>query len=188
MSVHPPLRPVRCLRARGPWRAALPALALVLAASAAQAQSGLNQFSFQFAPGGLSNDGRALRLANWDRDFGQGWTLGASLGWGDVRAADSSNGLFLLGRLGWRLQDLGAVQPRVAFEFGGGDTLGRSSVRDLMGVQAGAAFALSPDLFLSADAWLGRGRFVVDRAPGAQQSGAESRSVRQWRLGIGFRY
>lgn len=171
-------------------RAALLVAALLLTAAAAQAQSSLNQYSFQIAPGSLTNDGRSLRLVNWDRDFGQGWTLGASLGWGDVRAADSSNGLFLLARLGHRFDHLGLgpVKPRVAFEIGGGDTLGRSSVRDLMGVQAGAAVELTPDLFVSADAWLGRGRFVVQRATGSQQAGTDSRNVRQLRLGIGFRY
>jgi hypothetical protein len=174
---------------------ALAAALLLPLAGTAQAQSRSptpNDVSFQLAPSSLSSDDRSLRLLNYDRDFGNGWSLGGSLGYGPVRDASSSRGAFALLRIRHSFDELRQVpglQPRIALEWGGGTTGGRSSIRDLLGVQLGVMFNLSPELYASADFWTGSGRFVVGSGIGSQQAARTNReSVNQVRLGLGFRY
>ncbi len=167
-------------------------LPLALAAQAQSRSATPNDVSFQLAPSSLSSDDRSLRLLNYDRDFGNGWSLGGGLGWGAVREANSSRGVFALVRIRHSFDELRAVpglQPRIALEWGGGTTGGRSSIRDLLGVQLGVMFNLSQELYASADFWTGSGRFVVAKAAGSQlAAGTQRESVNQVRLGLGLRY
>ncbi len=182
------------LRARSgrPVLNGLSGLLLGLAALAPQAQAqsadGLrNEFAIHWAPAALANDDRRSRSLAYDRHFGEGWWLGGSLGYGKVLSSDGGDGVYGMLRARKRLAELAAMpglSPQFGIEYGGTTDIFDSV--DLMGVFAGLHFALSPELGLTTDLWVGRGRF--ERSDLVQTTESRKGTVRNVRFGLVFRY
>lgn len=166
-----------------PWPA-LGLAALALLPLAAQAQAWRNEIAFQWAPAALSNDDRRVRLLAYDRDMGNGWALGGSLGYGDVLRRDGSDGAYAVARVRYRLPYLNRatwLQPQVGLEYGGASNF--FSNAELWGLYAGAYMAASDQLGFTVDYWMGRAR---DKASGGEP--VNKRSVHSIRLGISVKY
>ena len=163
------------------------ALALAVAAAAlhslpAQAQA-RNELALEWMPGGLAKDGRRSRDLSYNREFGNGWALGGSVGYGNVHRAKSDDGLLLLLRVRWRveggLNGLPWLRPQLGLEYGG--TTNVFQTADLAGLYAGAYLVASPELGFTVDYWSGKSHF---------ESGStnEKRSVGGVRLGLAVRF
>ncbi len=165
------------------WRM-LGLAALTLAPLAVQAQAQRNEIAFQWAPAPLSNDDRRVRALAYDRDMGNGWALGGTLGYGDMLRRDGKDGAYGVVRVRYRLPPMNRatwVQPQVGLEYGGASNF--FSNAELWGMYAGAYLAASDQLGFTVDYWMGRAR---DKASGSDP--AEKRSVRHLRLGISVKY
>lgn len=169
-------------------RSACAGLALAAALPVAQAQDNFrNEFGIQWAPAALANDDRRSRSLAYDRNFGEGWWLGASLGYGKVLTSDGGDGLYGMVRARKRLAELPTVpglSPQFGIEYGGTTDIFDSV--DLLGVFGGVHFALSPELGVTADLWLGRGRFESSNL--LQTTDSRKGTVRNLRFGLVFRY
>lgn len=157
------------------------------AAQAQTAESFRNEFAIHWAPAALANDDRRSRSLAYDRHFGEGWWLGASLGYGKVLTSDGGDGVYGMVRARKRLAELPQVpglSPQFGIEYGGTTDVFDSV--DLLGVFGGVHFALSPELGLTADLWVGRGRF--ESSDLLQTTGSRKGTVRNVRFGLVFRY
>lgn len=163
------------------------ALAAVTAAAALHATPAAaqlrNEVALEWMPGGLANDGRRSRDISYNREFGNGWALGGSLGYGNVHRAKSEDGVLMLLRVRWRAEGglAGApwLRPQVGLEYGG--TTNVFQTADLAGVYAGAYLAASNELGFTVDYWTGKSHYESGRTN-------EKRSVSGVRIGLAFRY
>jgi len=163
------------------------ALAAVTAAAALHATPATaqlrNEVALQWMPGGLANDGRRSRDISYNREFGNGWALGGSLGYGNVHRAKSEDGVLVLLRVRWRaeggLAGLPWLRPQVGLEYGG--TTNVFQTADLAGLYAGAYLAASNELGFTVDYWTGNSHYESGRVN-------EKRSVGGVRIGLAFRY
>ena len=161
--------------------AAVAAFAAAMPAPAAAADF-RNEVAIEWMPGGLSNDGRRSRDISYNREFGNGFALGGSLGYGNVHRAKSDDGLLLLLRGRWRSENinlLGWIRPQVGIEYGGTSNLFQTA--DLAGVFFGAHLEASPELGVTVDYFTGNSHYEAG-------SVNEKRSVSGLRLGLAFRY
>ena len=161
--------------------AAVATCAAALPAPAAAADF-RNEVAIEWMPGGLANDGRRSRDISYNREFGNGFALGGSIGYGNVHKEKSDDGLLVLLRGRWRSQyinALGVVRPQIGIEYGGTTNIFQTA--DLAGVFFGAHFEASPELGLTVDYWTGTSHY---------ESGNLNykRSVNGIRLGLAFRY
>ena len=163
--------------------AGLLALATLLPlASAAQGQR--NEWALQWAPAALSSGGQRSHTLAYDRDFGEGWALGASLGYGDVHHGNSRDGAYGVLRVRKRFAPLpGAnwLQPQAGLEYGGATAISRSA--ELWGVYGGAYMAASSELGFTVDLWSGRSRDAEVELFGGDKATVK-RSVTHVRLGL----
>lgn len=163
-------------------------LALALCPAAALAQNFRNELALQWAPAALSSSSQRSHTVAYDREFGNGWALGGSLGYGDVHRGDSRDGLYGLLRVRYRLAALPAVPwlaPHVGLEYGGATAVFRSA--SLWGVYGGVHMAASNELAFTVDLWSGRSRDETSDLFGGGQA-VVRRSVSNIRLGIAVKY
>jgi hypothetical protein len=171
-------------------RALFAAVALAAAVPAAMAQGSSNlrnEFAIHWAPGALANDDRRSRSLAYDRHFGEGWSLGASLGYGKVLSSDGGDGAYAVVRARKRFAELAAVpglSPQLGLEYGGTTDVFDSV--DLLGLFGGVHYALSTELGVTADLWLGRARF--ERTNLLQTTEGRRGTVRNVRFGLVIRY
>ena len=167
-------------------RPLLLALALAALSSVAPAPATAadfrNEVAIEWMPGGLSNDGRRSRDISYNREFGNGFALGGSLGYGNVHRAKSDDGLLVLLRGRWRSPNFavgGWLRPQLGIEYGGTSNVFQTA--DLAGIYVGAHMEASPELGVTVDYWTGNSHY---------ESGStnEKRSVSGLRLGLAFRY
>jgi hypothetical protein len=165
--------------------------ALMLAATLAAGAAGLstaqaaefrNEVALEWMPGGLANDGRRSRDLSYNREFGNGFALGGSIGYGNVHRAKSDDGLLLLLRGRWRSPNIafmGWMRPQLGIEYGGTSNVFQTA--DLAGVFFGVHMEASPELGFTLDYWTGTSHYEAG-------SVNEKRSVSGVRLGLAFRY
>jgi len=161
--------------------AAAAAIAAALPTPAAAADF-RNEVAIEWTPGGLANDGRRSRDISYNREFGNGFALGGSVGYGNVHKEKSDDGLLLLLRGRWRspyINALGFIKPQIGIEYGGTTNIFQTA--DLAGVYLGAFMEASPELGVTVDYWTGTSHY---------ESGNVNykRSVNGVRLGLAFRY
>ncbi len=172
-----------------------PARTLLLAAAVAMAAASLqayapqaqaaelrNEVALQWMPAGLANDDRRSRDIAYNREFGNGWALGGSLGYGTIHRAKGDDGVLALLRVRWRMPTPVAVnwlRPQVGIEYGGASNIFETN--SLAGAFFGVHMAASPELGFTVDYWAGRSNY---------ESGSrnEKRSVTGVRLGLAIRY
>ncbi len=141
-----------------------------------------NEVALEWTPGGLANDGRRSRDLSYNREFGNGFALGGSLGYGNIHRAQGRDGVLLLLRGRWRAPSLVGMdwlRPQVGIEYGGTSNIFQTN--NLAGVFFGAHLELSPELGVTVDYWTGRSRYESDTRN-------EKRDVNGVRLGLAFRY
>ncbi len=120
------------------------------------AQGLRNEMAVQWA---LASGGQRSHTVAYDREFGNGWALGGSLGYGDVHRGDSRDGAYGVVRIRNRLAPLPGVhwlQPQFGLEYGGATAVFRSA--ELWGVYGGVYMAASQELGFTVDLWAGRSR------------------------------
>ncbi len=162
------------------------ATAAALPATPTEAAELRNEVALQWMPNGLTNDGRRSRDIAYNRDFGNGWALGGSLGYGNVHSAKSDDGLLALLRVRWRapgLNGLPWLQPQLGLEYGG--TSNVSKTADLAAVFAGVHMAASPELGFTLDYISGRSHYEELFNNGSRN---ERRTVSGVRIGLAIRY
>jgi hypothetical protein len=179
---------------RAAWRStarrALLALATLapLLPLAAAAQGLRNEMAVQWAPAALASGGQRSHTVAYDREFGNGWALGGSLGYGDVHRGDSRDGAYGVVRVRHRFAPLPGVnwlQPQVGLEYGGATAVFRSA--ELWGVYGGVYMAASNELGFTVDLWAGRSRDEnVDLFGGDKVT--VKRSVTNIRLGLAIKF
>lgn len=155
--------------------------ALAPAAPAAAAEF-RNEVALEWAPGGLSNDGRRSRDISYSREFGNGFALGGALGYGNMHRAKSEDGVLVLVHGRWRspqINLLGIARPQIGIVYGGTTNLFKTA--DLAAATLGLHFEASPEL-----------GFTVDYITGVSHYEAgsvnERRDVSALRLGLALRY
>jgi hypothetical protein len=159
-------------------------LTALLASLAPQAHAAdfRNEVALEWTPGGLANDGRRSRDLSYNREFGNGFALGGSLGYGNIHRAKGRDGVLLLLRGRWRAPSLVGMdwlRPQVGIEYGGTSNIFQTN--NLAGVFFGVHLAASPELGFTLDYWTGRSRYESDTRN-------EKRDVNGVRLGLAFRY
>jgi hypothetical protein len=164
-------------------------LAAAPPAAQAQLQGPRHELALQWAPAGLSNGDQRSRVLAYDRNVGNGFALGASLGYGDVHRGDSEDGAYLLLRVRKRFEPLGGglnwIQPQIGIEYGGATSIFRNA--ELTGAYAGVYMPASTELGFTVDAWFGRSRDKEVQILGGGQT-TVSRNVRNIRLGIALNF
>lgn len=170
----------------------LPALAATLLALLgplhAAAQERRNEIGLHWSPGALASDDRRSRGLAYDRDFGNGWSLGGTLGYGRVEALSEGDGAYAVLRLRKRfapLVGLPSVSPQAGIEYGGTTNLWDTS--EIVGGFVGLHFAASPELGFTIDGWFGRLRYEAGSLFGSTQSTRRD-NVQNIRLGLVFNY
>ncbi len=154
----------------------------------AAAQDKRNEFGLHWTPGTLASDDRRSRGLAYDRDFGNGWSLGGTLGYGRVEALQEGDGAYGVLRLRKRfspLPGMPSVSPQVGLEYGGTTDIWNTS--EIVGVIAGVHFAASPELGFTIDGWFGKMRFESGSLVGPTEQTRRD-SVQNVRLGLVFRY
>ncbi len=177
-----PTRPTR------PTLPAVAALLTLLAALPAAAQEPRNEIGLHWTPAAMASDDRRSRGLGYDRDFGNGWSLGGTLGYGRVEAPTEGDGLYGVLRIRKRLGPLPGMpnlRPQLGLEYGGTTNLFDTS--EIIGLFAGLHIALSPELAFTVDAWAGRLRFESGFL-GSQTNETRRENVQNIRLGLVFRY
>lgn len=164
--------------------AAVAACAAFTAAAPAPAAAAdfRNEVALEWMPGALANDGRRSRDISYNREFGNGFALGGSIGYGNVHKEKSDDGLLLLLRGRWRspyINALGFIKPQIGIEYGG--TTNVFQTADLAGMFFGVHLEASPELGVTVDYWTGKSHYESGNRN-------EKRSVNGVRLGLAFRY
>jgi hypothetical protein len=170
----------------------LPALAAVLLALLgplnAHAQERRNEFGLHWTPGPLSSDDRRSRGLAYDRDFGNGWSLGGTLGYGRIESLNEGDGLYGVLRIRKRfapLPSLPSLSPQLGLEYGGTTDIWDTS--EIAGAFVGLHIAASPELAFTVDGWFGRLRFESGSIAGPTERTRRD-SVQNIRLGLVFKY
>lgn len=172
--------------AHAPHAGLLALAALLPLATAAQGLR--NEVALQWAPAALSSGDQRSHTLAYDRDFGEGWALGASLGYGDVHRGDSRDGAYGVLRVRKRFAPLPGVnwlQPQLGLEYGGATAIFRSA--ELWGIYGGAYMAASSELGFTVDLWSGRSRDESVELFGGSKATVK-RSVTHIRLGIAIKF
>jgi hypothetical protein len=154
----------------------------------AAAQNARNEFGLHWTPGTLASDDRRSRGLAYDRDFGNGWSLGGTLGYGRVEALQEGDGAYGVLRLRKRFAGLPSmpnVSPQVGLEYGGTTDIWNTS--EIVGGFVGVHFAASPELGFTLDGWFGKLRFESGSLVGPTEQTRRD-SVQNIRLGLVFRY
>lgn len=155
----------------------------------AQVQGPRHELALQWSPAGLSNGDQRSRVLAYDRNVGNGFALGASLGYGDVHRGDSQDGAYLLLRVRKRFEPLGGglnwIQPQIGIEYGGATSVFRNA--ELTGAFVGVYMPASTELGFTVDTWFGRSRDQEVQLLGGGQT-TVSRNVRNIRLGIALSF
>lgn len=167
-------------------RLALPLLLTALGTvTALPAAAAGNELALQISPAGLSSDDSRYRALAWDHDVGNGFAVGASLGYGNVHRGDDTDGVLALLRVRKRFEPVLPqapwLRPHVGVEYGGLTTIWRNA--ELTGLYGGAYMEASDRLGFTIDAWVGHARDKDARLPGGGK-GTVSHWVRNLRLGI----
>jgi hypothetical protein len=170
----------------------LPALAAVLLALLgplnAHAQERRNEIGLHWTPDVLASDDRRNRGLAYDRDFGNGWSLGGTLGYGRMERLSEGDGAYAVLRIRKRfaaLPSLPSLSPQVGLEYGGTTDLFDTS--EIVAGFVGLHFAASPELAFTVDGWFGKIRF--ESGPFSSAGQVKSRdSVQNIRLGLVFKY
>lgn len=160
----------------------------LLAAPQAAAQERRNEFGLHWTPAALASDERRSRGIAYDRDFGNGWSLGGTIGYGRVEAPQDGDGAYGVLRLRKRFSALPAmpsVSPQIGLEYGGTTDIWNTS--EIVGVIAGVHIAASPELGFTIDGWFGKLRFESGSLVGPTEQTRRD-SVQNIRLGLVFRY
>lgn len=165
-----------------------PALAVLTAAAALHAPPAAaqlrNEVALEWWPGGLASDGRRSRDVSYSREFGNGWALGGSLGYGNVVRAKESDGFMALVHVRWRhepgLPGNAWLRPQAGLVYGGTSSIFSSS--DLAALFAGVYMAASPELGFTVDYIAGRAHFE------GSSGHNERRDVGAVRLGLAVRF
>ena len=155
--------------------------ALVGAAPVAAAEF-RNEVALEWMPGGLANDGRRSRDLSYSREFGNGFALGASLGYGNIHREKSDDGVLVLVHGRWRspqINLLGFARPQIGIVYGGTTNVFKTA--DLAAATFGLHFEASPELGFTVDYLTGTSHYEAG-------SVNEKRSVGGVRLGLAFRY
>jgi hypothetical protein len=172
-----------------PTRTALAAgLLALLAPLHAGAQEARNEMGLHWSPGPLASDDRRSRGLAYDRDFGNGWSLGGTLGYGRVERLSEGDGVYGVLRIRKRFAPLPSwpsTSPQVGLEYGGTTDIWNTS--EIVGGFVGLHFAASPLLGFTADAWFGRLRYEAGSLLGPTET-TRRESLQNIRLGIVFRY
>ncbi|MEK8025402.1 hypothetical protein [Pseudaquabacterium rugosum] len=173
-------------RSRRVRRLALPLLLATLgAATVLPAAAAGNELALQISPAGLSSDDSRYRALAWDHDVGNGFAVGASLGYGNVHRGDDTDGVLALLRVRKRfdpvLPQAPWLRPHVGVEYGGLTTIWRNA--ELTGLYGGVHMEASDRLAFTVDAWAGHARDKDAKLPGGGK-GTVSHWVRNLRLGI----
>jgi hypothetical protein len=163
-------------------------LLALLATLPAAAQERRNEIGLHWTPGTLATDERRSRGLAYDRDFGNGWSLGGTIGYGRVEALTEGDGLYGVLRIRKRFAPLAgmpSLSPQVGLEYGGTTNLFDTS--EIVGLFAGLHIALSPELAFTVDGWAGKLRFETGFL-GSQTNEQRREWVQNVRLGLVFRY
>jgi hypothetical protein len=155
----------------------------------ASAQGARNEFGLHWTPGTLASDDRRSRGLAYDRDFGNGWSLGGTLGYGRVESLQAGDGAYGVLRLRKRfagLPSMPSVNPQLGLEFGGTTDLFDTS--EIVGVIAGVHLAASPELGFTIDGWFGKLRYEGSTGFGSRPEVTRRENVQNIRLGLVFRY
>jgi hypothetical protein len=172
-----------------------PALAATLALLAtlplfaplpAAAQERRNEFGLHWTPGPLASDDRRSRGLAYDRDFGNGWSLGGTLGYGRVESLQEGDGVLRIRKRFAALPSLPSISPQLGLEFGGTTDLFDTS--EIVGVIAGVHVAASQELGFTIDGWFGKLRYESSTGFGTRPEVTRRENVQNIRLGIVFRY
>lgn len=177
---------------RKPLSWAAPALLALLAAlpaaGPAAAQERRNEFGLHWTPGPLASDDRRSRGLAYDRDFGNGWTLGGTLGYGRIESLNEGDGLYGVLRIRKRfapLPSMPSISPQVGLEYGGTTDIWDTS--EIAGAFVGLHIAASPELGFTVDGWSGRLRFESGSIAGPTERTRRD-NVHHVRLGLVFKY
>ena len=147
-----------------------------------------NALSYQYAHGLMSHDERQIAYVAYDHWFASGFGIGASLGVGDLLRNDDGKGLYLAGRLEYRLAGLAVVpevKPKLGVELVVTTFVVGASGSDGWGAFAGAEFDVAKQGSLSVDLWAGRAR---SDGVTADRHGPASDNVRLLRVGYVHRF
>jgi hypothetical protein len=162
--------------------------AATLLPQAAHADGLRDELALQWAPAGLSNDSRRTRNLAYDHDMGNGWALGASLGYGDLHRNDKEDGLYGVVRVRYRFPAIAGtpwLRPQLGLEYGGASAIFRTV--ELWGVYGGVHMAASDQLAFTVDLWAGRSHDDhVDHASAANPSGKQSLQNIRFGLVVSF--
>lgn len=130
----------------------------------AQAQSKRNELGIQHEQGLRSADPDRYTSVFYRREFGDGWTFGGAVGYGEV-FPDLPGNAFAI-HLGYRFQPAPALlglRPQLAVEFAHAFSVFEESRHSLRGV-AGVSWELTPRIGLNLDALFGRARHERETA------------------------
>lgn len=158
------------------------AVAAALPAAPARAADFRNEVALEWMPGGLANDGRRSRDLSYSREFGNGFALGAAIGYGNVHRAKSDDGLLLLVHGRWRspqINLMGFARPQIGLVYGGTTNVFKTA--DIAAATLGLHLEASPELGFTVDYVTGTSHYEAG-------SVNEKRSVNGVRLGLAFRY
>ncbi len=154
----------------------------------ARAQGARNEFGLHWSPGTLASDDRRSRGLAYDRDFGNGWSLGGTLGYGRVEALQEGDGAYGVLRIRKRfggLPSMPSVSPQIGLEYGGTTDIWNTS--EIVGAIVGVHIAASPELGFTIDGWFGKLRFESGSLVGPTEQTRRD-SVQNIRFGLVFRY
>ncbi len=175
-----------------PIRPHLPALAAALLALLgplqASAQERRNEIGLHWTPDVLATDDRRSRGLAYDRDFGNGWSLGGTLGYGRMERLGEGDGAYGVLRIRKRfapLPSMPSLSPQVGLEYGGTTDLFDTS--EIVGGFVGLHIAASPELAFTVDGWFGKIRFESGPFSSPGQT-TRREQVQNIRLGLVFRY
>jgi hypothetical protein len=168
-------------------RTTLLALLATTSALPASAQERRNEFGLHWSPGTLASDDRRSRGLAYDRDFGNGWSLGGTLGYGRIERPSEGDGLYGVLRLRKRfaaLPSLPSISPQIGLEYGGTTDIFDTS--EVVGAFIGVHFAASPELGFTVDAWGGKLRY--EGGPIFGEKATRRDNIQHLRLGLVLRY
>ena len=170
----------------------LPALAAVLLALlgplSTHAQERRTEIGLHWTPDVLATDDRRSRGLAYDRDFGNGWSLGGTLGYGRMERLGEGDGAYAVLRIRKRfapLPSLPSLSPQLGLEYGGTTDIWDTS--EIAGAFVGLHIAASPELAFTVDGWFGRLRFESGSIAGPTERTRRD-SVQNIRLGLVFKY
>lgn len=178
IRLRPPAFAATLLALLGPWLAAAPAAA----------QERRNEIGLHWTPDVLASDDRRNRGLAYDRDFGNGWSLGGTLGYGRMERLSEGDGAYGVLRIRKRfspLPSMPSLSPQVGIEYGGTTDLFDTS--EIVAGFVGLHIAASPELAFTVDGWFGKIRFESGPFSSAGQA-TRRESVQNIRLGLVFRY